>query len=123
MKRISTTEKLDLILNTAFVPDVTNYMYAVKAGGCFIQTALPEVTKPVLFNNLDLVVGQKIFTGSIVGSRTEVQDTLEFCSKFGVEPLVENYSWADFPKAYKKLYTGGARYRCVVDVAATYDNQ
>eukprot|EP01022_Parablepharisma_sp_SALTPOND_P012050 TRINITY_DN153_c0_g1_i1.p1 TRINITY_DN153_c0_g1~~TRINITY_DN153_c0_g1_i1.p1 ORF type:complete len:420 (+),score=36.03 TRINITY_DN153_c0_g1_i1:90-1262(+) len=123
MKRISTTEKLDLILNTAFVPDVTNYMYALKAGGCFIQTAIPEVSKPVLFNNLDLVAGQKLFTGSLVGNRNEVQETLDFCEKFGVCPVVENYTWPDFPKAYKRLHEGGARYRCVVDVAATFDNQ
>lgn len=122
MKRISTTEKLDLILNTAYVPDVTNYMNALKAGGCFIQTALPEVSQPVLFNNLDLVVGQKIFTGSIVGSRRDEQETLDFCDKFGVCPLVENYTWADFPKAYKRLHDGSPRYRCVVDVASSYDN-
>lgn len=123
MKRIQTKDKLDLVLNTAFVPDITNYMYTVKAGGCFIQTAIPEVTKPVIFNNLDLVVGQKIFTGSIVGSRKEVQETLEFCDKFDVAPVTENYSWADFGKAYKRLHQGGPRYRCVVDVAKTYDGQ
>eukprot|EP01022_Parablepharisma_sp_SALTPOND_P012055 TRINITY_DN153_c0_g2_i1.p4 TRINITY_DN153_c0_g2~~TRINITY_DN153_c0_g2_i1.p4 ORF type:complete len:424 (+),score=38.66 TRINITY_DN153_c0_g2_i1:12667-13938(+) len=122
MKRITTTEKLDLILNTAFIPDVTNYMYAVKAGGCFIQVALPEVSKPVLFNNLDLVVGQKMFTGSLVGSRKEVEDTLNFCEKFDVAPVVENYSWTDFPKAYERLHQNKARYRCVVDTADTFDN-
>ena len=122
MKRIMTTEKLDIILNTAFIPDVTNYMYAVKAGGCFIEVGLPEVSKPVLFNNLDLVCGQKIFTGSVVGSRKEVEDTLSFCEKFDIMPVVENYSWADFPKAYQHLHEGKARYRCVVDTADTFDN-
>ena len=115
-------DKLDLVINTAFIPDITNYMYAVKAGGCFVQVALPEISKPVIFNNLDLVGGQKIFTGSVVGSRTEVQETLNFCEQFGVSPVVENYSWSEFPKAFKRLHTGLPRYRCVVDVASTFDN-
>ena len=122
MKRIMTKERLDLIINTAYVPDVTNYMYALKAGGCFIQVGLPEVSKPIVYNNMDLVCGQKIFTGSLVGSRAEVEDTLNFCEKFEVYPVVENYPWTEFPKAYKRLHDGKARYRCVVDVASTFDN-
>eukprot|EP01022_Parablepharisma_sp_SALTPOND_P020274 TRINITY_DN363_c1_g1_i3.p1 TRINITY_DN363_c1_g1~~TRINITY_DN363_c1_g1_i3.p1 ORF type:complete len:396 (+),score=25.70 TRINITY_DN363_c1_g1_i3:1647-2834(+) len=122
MKRISTTEKLDLIINTAFVPDLTNYLYALKSGGCFIQVAGPAIDTPVVFNNLDLVAGQKMFTGSAVGNRKEVEDTLSFCEKFGIYPMVENYTWPEFPKAYKRLQDGLPRYRCVVDVASTFDN-
>jgi len=121
-KKLMTTEKCDLILNTAFIPDLTNYLYCVKSGGTFIQVAAPELNKPIIFNNLDLVVGQKVFTGSAVGSRKEVEDTLKFCDKFNVCPVVENYPWNEFPKAYKRLADGLPRYRCVVDVGSTYDN-
>eukprot|EP00830_Metopus_es_P021825 TRINITY_DN934_c0_g2_i2.p1 TRINITY_DN934_c0_g2~~TRINITY_DN934_c0_g2_i2.p1 ORF type:complete len:411 (-),score=67.01 TRINITY_DN934_c0_g2_i2:32-1225(-) len=121
MKRIMTKEKLDLVLNTAYIHDITNYMYTVKAGGIFIQTAAPENDKPIIFNNLDLVANQKILTGTLVGSRTEVEQTLDFCDKFSIAPVVENYTWADFPKAYKRLHSAQARYRCVVDVASTFD--
>jgi D-arabinose 1-dehydrogenase-like Zn-dependent alcohol dehydrogenase len=122
MKRIQKKEKLDIILNTAFIPNVTSYMYAVKQGGVFIQTALPDTAKTVIFDNFDAVVGQKVFTGSIVGSRTEVEQTLAFCDRFDVYPVCENYSWAEFPKAYNRLHDGLARYRCVVDTGATFDN-
>jgi len=121
MKKLMTTEKLDIILNTAYMPDITNYMYCLKAGGKFIQVGLPEVSTPVVFNNLDLVVGQKVFCGSAVGSRREVEETLNFCAKFDCAPICENYSWADFPKAYGKLHDGQPKYRCVVDIAKTYD--
>jgi len=123
MKRITTTEKLDLILNTAYIQDITNYMFAVKSEGRFIQVAAPEVTKPIIFNNMDLIAGQKNFTGSLVGSRIDVENVLNFCSDFNVAPVVENYSWADLPKAYEKLHKGQPRYRCVVDVAKTYDEK
>lgn len=122
MKYISTKEKLDLVINTAYIPDITNYLYTLKAGGRFVEVALPDIAKPLVFNALDLVCNQKILTGSIVGSRKEVEDTLDFCDKFECYPVVENYSWADFPKAYHKLHDGQPRYRCVVDVASTFDN-
>ncbi len=122
MKHLCTKEPLDLVINTAFIPDITNYMYAVKAGGCFVEVALPEVDKPIIFNNLDVVGNQKIYTGSNVGSRTEVEATLNFCEKFGVYPMTENYSWAELPKAYKRLHDSAPRYRCVVDVASTFDD-
>lgn len=122
MKRISTTEQLDLIINTAFMPDVSKYMYALRPGGCFIQVALPEVDKPVVFSNMDLVANQKIFTGSDVGNRKEVEETLQFCEANDVHPIVENFAWADFPKAYQRLHDSKAKYRCVVDTVETFDN-
>lgn len=122
MKRISTTEQLDLIINTAFMPDITTYMNAVRPGGCFIQVALPDVSTPVIYNNMDLVANQKILTGSDVGNRKEVEETLKFCDENNVLPVVENYSWADFPKAYQRLWESKAKYRCVVDTADTFDN-
>ncbi len=121
MKRIIKKEQLDLILNTAYIPDVTNYMYAVRPGGVFIQVAIPEVTKPIVFNNLDLVCGQKVFTGSLVGSRLEVEATLKFCETYNVHPIVENFNWPDFPKAYQRIHDSQARYRCVVDTIDTFD--
>lgn len=122
MKRISTTEQLDLIINTAFMPDVSKYMFALRPGGCFIQVALPEVDKPVMFSNMDLVANQKIFIGSDVGNRKEVEETLQFCEANDVHPIVENFSWSDFPKAYQRLHESKAKYRCVVDTADTFDN-
>jgi D-arabinose 1-dehydrogenase-like Zn-dependent alcohol dehydrogenase len=121
MKYIQTKEKLDLVINTAYCHDVTNYMYTIKPGGRFIQVGLPETSSPVIFNTMDLVCNQKIFTGSCVGSRKEVEEVLDFSEKFEVYPTVENYPWAEMPKAYKRLHDGQAKYRCVVDVASTYD--
>jgi len=123
MKRIQKREKLDMLVNTAYVVDLTQYLYMVKPGGCFIQVAIPDNNKPVVFDNLDLVLNQKVFTGSAIGSRSEVADVLKFCNDFEVLPVVENYKWEEFPKAYERLKDGHARYRCVVDVSSTYDNQ
>ncbi len=121
VKRLVDGDKLDLVINTALMYDITNYLAAVKPAGVFVQLGAPNNDKSLIFNNLDLVCNQKILTGSLVGSRAEVVGTLDFCSEFGVVPVVENFSWADLPKAYHKLHDGVPKYRCVVDVASTYD--
>jgi uncharacterized zinc-type alcohol dehydrogenase-like protein len=122
MKYIQTKEKLDLLINTVYVPDITNYMYTVKPGGRFIQVGAPDISKPLIFNTMDLVCNQKILTGSLVGSRKETVECLDFCEKFECAPIVENYKWAETPKAYKRLHDGLPRYRCVIDVASIFDN-
>lgn len=123
MKHLMKSEPLDIIINTAFIHNITDYLYTLKAGGRFIQVGGPASSKPVVFNMLDLVCAQKSLSGSAAGSHTEVEQTLDFCDRFGVCPIVENYAWADLPKAYKRLQDGLPRYRCVIDVASTYDDK
>lgn len=116
-------DKFDLIVNTAFISDVTEYMKCVNPTGCFVQLGIQEHSKPTKFDHTDLIFRQKIFTGSLVGSRRETQETLDFCANFDVAPVVETFTWPDFPKAYEKMCASKARYRCVVDIANTFDNQ
>lgn len=123
MKRLWTSERLDLILNTSFVHNVTNYVNCLNPTGCFIQVGIPEISESIKFSHTDLIWGQKIFTGSLVGCRREVQETLKFCSEYEIMPTVESHGWAEFPKAFQKMCESKARYRCVVDVADTFDKQ
>ena len=121
MKRIMTKDRLDLILNTAYIHDLTKFVEAVKPGGVFVQAALTEKNQPVVYDNIELVEHQKIFAGTLAGSRRDVRETLEFCARYQILPRVEDFSWADFPKAYAKLGEVKTRFRCVVDVAKTFD--
>ena len=77
MKRITSVDKLDLIINTAFVMDIRKYMDTINPGGCFVQVALPETKQNVIYNNADLVANQKILTGSDVGSMLSLHVILE----------------------------------------------
>ena len=120
MKRFKSTDRVDLIINTALMHDLTEYLYGLNPTGCFVQTGAPEVSKSLIFNHMDLIGGQKIITGSAVGSRKEVADTLKFCGEYNICPVVESYKWDEFPKAYKRLHDCQPKYRCVVDVASTY---
>jgi len=122
IKKLTTTDKCDIVFNTSYTHDLTVYFAAVKPGGVFIQTAVPTAGKPIQFSNLDLVASEKILAGSNAGSRPKMEETLKFSEDFEVYPIVTMYSWAEFPKAYKIMHDGQAKYRCVVDVAGTFDN-
>ena len=45
----------DIILNTAYIDDLTVYMYGLAAGGKFINVGAPDVGKTFKFNHMDLV--------------------------------------------------------------------
>ena len=65
MKKLSTTERVDLMINTAFTTDVRKYMDAINPGGCFVQVAVPSIDKQVIYNNLDLVRIKRLWLGLI----------------------------------------------------------
>ena len=123
VKRMS-KEKFDVVINTAFLDDISPYVSSLRQGtGVLIQVSLPNVDAPVKFSNMGLVVGQQKIVGSMVGSRTEVQDCLNFSDQFNVQPITEHYTWANFPKAYEKLHNGKPIFRCVVDVSESFDEK
>ena len=96
--------------------DVTDLIKCVRGGGKFIQVGLPAADLQLKFDILDLVTKQKSIVGSLVGSRNDVRKMLDFSAFHNIQPIVENYEWKDFPKAYNRLLNERPRFRCVVDV-------
>jgi len=62
-----------------------------------------------------LIGKQLSIVGSLVGSRQEMRDMLDFCSKNSIEPMSELYSFEEFPKAFDKMENGRPKFRCVVN--------
>ena len=112
----------DIVVNTCLAHDITSYLYTLKSGGTFIQVAVPQVLEGLLFDSHDLIIKHKTIAGGIVGSRREVQQMLDFSAFHNIQPIVQNYSWNDFPKAYDTIKNGKPRFRCVVDIADTFTN-
>jgi uncharacterized zinc-type alcohol dehydrogenase-like protein len=54
--------------------------------------------------------------GSLVGSREENFEMLDFAAKHKIYPQCETFSFEDFPKAYNHLLKGRPKYRCVVKI-------
>ena len=108
--------KYHLVLNTIFSNDekFSDYIRMTRPLGTFCQLGLPEVCQSSPICVSDIVFNQITFVGSLVGSRKEREEMLEFCAKHNILPMCETFEFEEFPKAYEKLLHGGPKFRCVV---------
>jgi len=108
--------KYHLVLNTLPVADELNaYVGLTRPLGTFCQLGAPDASKPSIFNPAMLLFGHINFVGSLIGSRKEVQEMLEFSTKHNIVPLCEQFDFEEFPKAYDTLLNGRPVFRCVVN--------
>jgi D-arabinose 1-dehydrogenase-like Zn-dependent alcohol dehydrogenase len=107
--------KYHLIINT--LPDGDRFSDLVALArplGTFCQLGLPAVDKsPTL--NCFVLMSRISIVGSLIGSRKEVKEMLEFSGKHNIVPLCEQFDFEDFPQAYDRLVNGKPIFRCVVD--------
>lgn len=108
--------KYDLIINTVpFSNNFQKYVSLTAPCGYFVQTGAPDISESITLNPVGLVLNEYHIVGSLVGSRADTNEMLEFCAKNNVYPLVEEYSFEDFPKALDRLENGKPIFRCVVN--------
>ncbi|CAD8085681.1 unnamed protein product [Paramecium sonneborni] len=112
--------KFDMILSCAnanTVDEFIAYTNLVKSGGDFVMVGIPALTKVELqLPFFALVVRQISFVGSLVGSRQENYEMIEFANKHKIYPTCEQFEFENFKGAYDKLLNGRPKYRCVVKV-------
>jgi len=110
--------KYNLVLNT--LPEgqkLNSYVGLTRPLGTFCQMGVPDFSKPSPFNPAILIFGQINFVGSLIGSRKDIQETLEFSAKHNIVPMCEQFDFEDFPKAYDRLLNGRPQFRCVVNAS------
>jgi len=108
--------KYDLIINTVPASDnFQKYLSLTAPCGYFVQTGAPDVSETISLNPVGLVLNEYHIVGSLVGSRADTNEMLEFCAKNNVYPMVEEFAFEDFPKALDKLENGKPIFRCVVN--------
>ena len=85
-------------------------------GTLVVVGAAPD---PVQVATSDLIFGGRRVVGSLTGSAAENEDNLAFCLARGVTPMIEAMPFVDAPKAYERMMNGHARFRVVLDIAAS----
>ncbi len=108
--------QFDLIINTT--PQSNNfqkYLDLTARGGYFIQVGAPDVSESVSLNLLSVVFNELNIVGSLVGSRADIVEMLDFCAEKDIYPIIEEFSFEEFPKALDKLENGKPIFRCVVN--------
>ena len=108
--------KYDLIINTIPVGgNFDEYMKLLAPSGTMVQVGFPDVSEKIEISPVYLVMNELKFAGSLVGSRSVINEMLEFCNKHDIYPIVEEFAFEDFDKALDRLENGKPIFRCVVD--------
>jgi len=113
--------KYDVIINTNITYDGIDKLFVLCAReGTIIQVGAADISEKLSDLPVMAMITKEInFTGSGVGCRGEVKAMLEDSVKLDVYPMVEEYSWEDFPKALNRLENERPKFRCVVNVKDT----
>lgn len=96
-------KQLEALLNT------------IEPNGSFVQLGVPNQTDLFSLSPSAFVMKNISIHGSLVGSRKETEDMLNFSLKNGVKVLCEHFKFDEFDKALEKLEKGKPIFRCVVD--------
>lgn len=70
--------------------------------------------KALGINPLQLLMSGRVVRGHPSGTAQDVQDTMEFSALHGIRPTVETLPLASADEAYRKMLSGGARFRMVL---------
>ena len=105
--------RFDFIISTVAVPlEWMTYVAALAPKGRLHTVgAIPE---PVALNAFPLIMGQRSFSGSPLGSPATTALMLEFCTRHGIAPMVEEFPLSEVNKAIDRLENGSPRYRVVL---------
>lgn len=114
-------ETFDYILDTVpAVHPLESYMALLRVTGkLFLVGVAP---KPLQFDSVGIIRGQKSITGSFIGSIDETQEFLEFWAEKGLKSFVETVKADYLNEAFARMETNDVRYRFVLDVAGSVIN-
>ena len=109
--------KYDFVVNTLPVKGEFKKIFDLCAkGGYLVQVGMPNEETELPVKVFDLVCREIIFVGSCDGPRWAMKEMLNLCAEKKIYPLVEEFKFEDFPKAFDKLENGKPHFRCVVNV-------
>jgi uncharacterized zinc-type alcohol dehydrogenase-like protein len=105
---------LSFILSTVNVDLEWESYFAALAPRGRLHT-VGAVPSPVPAAAFPMIVGQKSFSGSPLGSPATTATMLEFCARHGIEAVTEHFPMDQVNEAMAHLADGKARYRVVLD--------
>lgn len=107
--------RFDFIISTVAVPlEWMSYVAALAPKGRLHTVG--AIPAPVALDAFPLIMGQRSFSGSPLGSPATTALMLEFCARHGIAPMVEEYPLSEVNKAIERLENGSPRYRVVLKV-------
>ena len=115
--------KCNLILNTVSAEhEVAHYLSLLRYNGTIVQLGL--VKDPHTVNQLQIIMGRKMITGSHIGGIKATEECLALCAKAGIAPEVEHITADKIDWAWEQLCSSnkdGIRY--VIDIKKSLENK
>ncbi|MEJ8635013.1 MULTISPECIES: alcohol dehydrogenase [Streptomyces] len=75
-------------------------------------------SEPLGINPTQLLLSGKVVRGHPSGTSQDVQDTMAFSALHGIRPMIETVPLVEADEAYRKMLSGGARFRMVLTTAS-----
>jgi D-arabinose 1-dehydrogenase-like Zn-dependent alcohol dehydrogenase len=69
---------------------------------------------PIAVTPLQLIVGEHAIQGSVAGTPTDSEDTMNFAELTGVRPMIETYPLEKAAEGYARMMSGNAQFRVVL---------
>jgi len=105
----------DFILCTLDKPDDWNvYINLLKTGGMMNFVGIPD--GPFLLPAGPLVFNRKVFTGTVIGSPSKIEEMLALCAEKNILSDVQVYPIEEVDTAYVDFRAGKPRFRFVLQI-------
>jgi len=113
MKKVNGT--LSFIIDTVSAKhDFAVFMQTLETHGvCVFVGASPD---PLDFKPSNVIFGNKIIAGSLIGGMKETQEMMDFCAEKGIVSDIELIGFDKIEEAYERTVKSDVKYRFVFDL-------
>jgi uncharacterized zinc-type alcohol dehydrogenase-like protein len=96
--------------------DINAYINLLHRGGNLTIVGAPP--KPLAVTAFGLIVGNRSFSGSMIGGIAETQEMLDFCGQHNITADVEVIPIQKVNEAYERMLKSDVKYRFSIDMAS-----
>lgn len=107
----------DLIINTiSGEHDASSFLPLLARGGVMAFVGAPQTPLPVSITNL--LMGDKMMAGSLIGGMPSTAEMLQFCADNGIGADIETITIEQVNEAWDRIESNDVKYRFVIDLAS-----
>ncbi|MEP5837519.1 MAG: NAD(P)-dependent alcohol dehydrogenase [Marinobacter sp.] len=107
----------DMIINTiSGEHDANSYLPLLARGGNMCFVGAPQTPLPIMISNL--LMGDKLMSGSLIGGIPSTAEMLEFCAEHNITADIEMINMDEVNEAWDRIEKNDVKYRFVIDLAS-----
>jgi uncharacterized zinc-type alcohol dehydrogenase-like protein len=108
----------DVIINTVSAPlDMSQLLGLLRRDGAVVNVGAPPADTTIGIHPFNLIQGDKVWAGSMIGGVDTTQEMLDFCAEHGIGAEIETITAEQIDAAWDRVVDSDVRYRFVIDAA------